>query len=265
MSMNLASSNPNAIVGVSSNILAVSTLLALASMQLFDQVEAVQKSSSGDSKKDYYEILGVPRDSTQQQIKKAFRKLAVKYHPDKNKEEGAEDKFREIAKAYDTLSDKEKRKRYDQFGEDEQRAHTFQHANFQDIFHNFDDMFGNMFHHSEQHSGSHQHQSSHQGSHFSFSFDDFFEDSEEDPFDSFFSFASNQGGHGHQHEQQHAGNSHFGSSFFGNLFEETMASSHDSHYVNHGHHSHQHHHQQQQCHQVTKQVQGTIISYTECH
>lgn len=256
--MNLASPSPNALVGVSSNLLAVSTLLAFASMQLFDTAEAVQKSAK--SPKDYYEILGVPRDSTEKQIKKAFRKLAVKYHPDKNKEEGAEEKFREIAKAYDTLSDKEKRKRYDQFGEDEQRAHTFQHGNFQDIFHNFDDIFENMFHHSEQHSQSHQHQSHHQGSHFSFSFDDFFEDSEEDPFDSFFSFASNQGGHGHQgHGQEHAANSHFGSSFFGNLFEET-ASSHDSHYVHHGHHS-----QQQQCHRVTKQVQGTIISYTECH
>ncbi len=260
--MNLVLHSPNAIA-LSNNMLAVSTLLAFVGMQLLNCADTVQ-ANSADSKKDYYEILGVSRDATEQQIKKAFRKLAVKYHPDKNKEEGAEDKFREIAKAYDTLSDKEKRKRYDQFGEDEQRAQTFQHGNFQDIFSNFDDIFGNMFHHSEhrQHH-SHAHHSSHQqNGHFSFSFDDLFEDAEEDPFDSFFNFASKSGGGGGGgagHHHPHADNSHFGASFFGNFFEETHASSHDSHH--HGHH----HHQQQRCHQVTKQVQGTIISYTECH
>jgi DnaJ-class molecular chaperone len=66
--------------------------------------------------KDFYEILGVDRGATRQEIKKAFRNLALKYHPDKNKEKDAEEKFREIAKAYETLSDDNLRRQYDQLG-----------------------------------------------------------------------------------------------------------------------------------------------------
>jgi DnaJ-class molecular chaperone len=67
---------------------------------------------------DYYKILGVPKDANDDIIKKAYRKLALKYHPDKNTEPGAPEKFREIAEAYDVLSDAEKRRIYDQFGEE---------------------------------------------------------------------------------------------------------------------------------------------------
>lgn len=64
--------------------------------------------------KDYYQILGVSRSATQEEVKKAYRKLAHKYHPDKS--EGDEKKFKEINEAYQTLSDKEKRGQYDKFG-----------------------------------------------------------------------------------------------------------------------------------------------------
>ncbi len=66
--------------------------------------------------KDYYEILGVPRDAAEADIKKAYRKLARKYHPDVSKEKGAEEKFKEVAEAYEVLKDKEKRAAYDQMG-----------------------------------------------------------------------------------------------------------------------------------------------------
>jgi len=67
---------------------------------------------------DYYSILGVNKDATAEQIKKAFRKLAVKYHPDKNQgKKEAEEKFKQINEAYEVLSDPEKRKKYDRFGE----------------------------------------------------------------------------------------------------------------------------------------------------
>ncbi|HJO60816.1 MAG: molecular chaperone DnaJ [SAR202 cluster bacterium] len=67
-------------------------------------------------KRDYYEVLGVSRNSTDDDLKKAFRKLAFKYHPDRNKEPEAEEKFKEINEAYQILSDKEKRAQYDRFG-----------------------------------------------------------------------------------------------------------------------------------------------------
>ncbi len=68
--------------------------------------------------KDYYKILGVKKDASKEEIKKAFRKLALKYHPDKNKgDKAAEEKFKEINEAYEVLSDDEKRKKYDQMGE----------------------------------------------------------------------------------------------------------------------------------------------------
>jgi len=68
--------------------------------------------------KDYYKILGVEKSASDEEIKKAYRKMALKYHPDKNKSPGAEEKFKEIAEAYDVLSDPKKRKMFDQFGED---------------------------------------------------------------------------------------------------------------------------------------------------
>ncbi len=68
------------------------------------------------SKRDYYEVLDVTKDATQADIKKSYRKMAMKYHPDRNKEKGAEDKFKEVGEAYTILSDGDKRARYDRFG-----------------------------------------------------------------------------------------------------------------------------------------------------
>ena len=67
--------------------------------------------------KDYYKILGIDRNADKSAIKKAYRKLAVKYHPDKNPgNKEAEEKFKEVSEAYEVLSDEEKRRQYDQFG-----------------------------------------------------------------------------------------------------------------------------------------------------
>ncbi|KAL7852214.1 hypothetical protein SRHO_G00179990 [Serrasalmus rhombeus] len=68
--------------------------------------------------KDYYSVLGISKGASEDEIKKAYRKQALKYHPDKNKSPGAEDKFKEIAEAYDVLSDPKKKDIYDRFGED---------------------------------------------------------------------------------------------------------------------------------------------------
>jgi len=68
------------------------------------------------AKRDYYEVLGVSRDATQEEIKKAYRRLAKRYHPDLNKDGGSAEKFKEVAEAYEVLSDPEKRAQYDRFG-----------------------------------------------------------------------------------------------------------------------------------------------------
>ena len=68
--------------------------------------------------KDYYKVLGIAKGASDEDIKKAYRKMALKFHPDKNKSAGAEEKFKEIAEAYEVLSDKKKRDIYDQYGEE---------------------------------------------------------------------------------------------------------------------------------------------------
>ena len=68
------------------------------------------------TKRDYYEILSVARNANEEEIKKAFRKLARQYHPDINQEKGAEERFKEINEAYEVLGDAQKRQAYDRFG-----------------------------------------------------------------------------------------------------------------------------------------------------
>ena len=68
------------------------------------------------AQKDYYEILGISKTATADEIKKAYRKLALQYHPDRNKTKEGEEKFKEVTKAFEVLSNEEKRKQYDQFG-----------------------------------------------------------------------------------------------------------------------------------------------------
>lgn len=76
--------------------------------------------------KDYYQILDTPRNATQDEIKRAYRKLARKFHPDINKNQGAEEKFKEVGEAYEVLSDPEKRAAYDKFGSNWQQGQDFQ-------------------------------------------------------------------------------------------------------------------------------------------
>ena len=103
------------------------------------------------SKRDYYEVLGLGKNADQGDIKKAYRKLALKYHPDKNAgDKSAEDKFKEACEAYEVLSDAEKRRRYDQFGHEGLRGagmHDFSRMNVDDIssMFGFDDLFGSIF------------------------------------------------------------------------------------------------------------------------
>ncbi|MDD5694637.1 MAG: molecular chaperone DnaJ [Bacteroidales bacterium] len=103
------------------------------------------------SKRDYYEILGVPKNADETEIKKAYRKMALKYHPDKNPgDKDAEEHFKEAAEAYEVLSNPEKRRRYDQFGHEGVRGSAGGGADgfgmsMEDIFSQFGDIFGDAF------------------------------------------------------------------------------------------------------------------------
>lgn len=97
------------------------------------------------NQRDYYEILGVQRNASPEELKKSYRKIALKYHPDKNPgDKAAEEKFKEAAEAYDVLSNAEKRQLYDQFGHEGVRgaANGAQHMNVDDIFEQFSHVFG---------------------------------------------------------------------------------------------------------------------------
>lgn len=97
------------------------------------------------SKRDYYDVLGVSKQAEANEIKSAYRKLAIKYHPDKNPDDSeAEEKFKEAAEAYEVLSNPEKRQRYDQFGHAGNSASGFGGGgmNMEDIFSQFGDIFG---------------------------------------------------------------------------------------------------------------------------
>jgi molecular chaperone DnaJ len=99
------------------------------------------------SKRDYYEVLGVAKNADDDTLKKAYRKLAMQYHPDRNPDnKAAEDKFKEAAEAYEVLSDKDKRSRYDRMGhagvDPNMGGGGFQGGNMEDIFSQFGDIFG---------------------------------------------------------------------------------------------------------------------------
>ncbi len=99
------------------------------------------------TKKDYYDILGVSRSASTEEIKKAYRKMALQYHPDRNPgNKEAEDRFKEAAEAYEVLSDAEKRQRYDHYGHEGVRGTNFREfTDVNDIFSAFGDIFGGGF------------------------------------------------------------------------------------------------------------------------
>src|ERR687885_59066 len=105
------------------------------------------------NKRDYYDVLGISKDASKEDIKNVYRKLALQYHPDRNKSSGAEEKFKEISEAYAVLSDDEKRKRYDTYGHvGSEEVFRGSEANFDEIFKDmgfggfrdiFEQIFGN--------------------------------------------------------------------------------------------------------------------------
>ncbi|KAG8005669.1 DnaJ-like protein subfamily B member 9 [Nibea albiflora] len=217
------------------------------------------------AKRDYYDILGVTKDATERQIKKAFHKLALKYHPDRNKGPDAEAKFREIAEAYETLSDDKRRREYDQFGHGpspgeghgsgggagggggsynfNQHFQSF-NFNFDDIFKDFDH-FGQQQQHQHHHFHTHHHSQNqaHQKRHF----------------DSHFQAHRETMNRQRRQFQQRA----FGGGLFDDMFEdlEKMFSfnTHSSRTENKFHGSGKQH-----CRTVTQRRGNMVTTFTDC-
>ena len=180
----------------------------------------------------YYQALGVSKKASKQEIKKAFRKLAVQYHPDKNDSPDAEEKFRKIAEAYEVLSDDDKRRQYDMSGGSGQhnykfggstRAHDF-NFNFDDLFREFeDDIFGGD--HMKNHFSGHfaRHFNNHVDTGAPFEFQDFF---------------------GHAEES------------IGNMFGDFGMDSREGSMFEHR--------TQQKCNTVTQRIGNTVTTYTQC-
>lgn len=210
---------------------------------------------------DYYEILGVKKTASDREIKKAFRKLAIKYHPDKNKDKDAEKKFQEIAQAYEVLSDTEKREKYDKFGpsafenggSQNQYGHSF---DFNDFFRHFDDAFA---FHSGHKEGHQDHGHERQGYKFNFgspqggffNFDDLFNDIEPDEQDFFSGGHAAGGGFAgfDDFDPFGSGNSFFGGSHFG----ERQVQGQRTYSSSGG-----------RCKTVTQKIGNMVTTYTQC-
>jgi molecular chaperone DnaJ len=96
--------------------------------------------------RDYYEVLGISGSASDNEIKKAYRKLAMKYHPDRNPDDKeAEESFKEATEAYEVLSDDQKRQIYDAYGHEGLKSRGYQGPDFEDIFSSFGDIFGDIF------------------------------------------------------------------------------------------------------------------------
>src|SRR5260370_10646262 len=107
----------------------------------------MKRSMMASTKRDYYEVLGVSREADAEEIKRAYRKLAMQYHPDRNVGDAeAERRFKEAAEAYEVLRDDEKRQRYDRYGHAGLQGLNVPHfSDAQSVFDLFGDLFGGLF------------------------------------------------------------------------------------------------------------------------
>lgn len=116
--------------------------------------------SDNQKDQDHYKVLGIPRTANQEEIKKAYRALAIKYHPDKNPDDkAAEDKFKSVAFAYEILGDAQKKAKYDKYGSNGMGGTGF-HMNMEDIFSQFGDIFGGDFKFNQSPGGKRVHRGS---------------------------------------------------------------------------------------------------------
>jgi len=235
----------------------------------------------------HYSVLGISPSASEKEVKKAFRKLAIKYHPDKNKDDGAQEKFQEIGAAYEILSDPEKRKQCDQFGDE-----SFQqggggsdspfgggggfHFDFSDLFRGFGD-FGDEDDDDDSHhfgGGDSFFKSFHRRGFFNDDDDDDDEDNAQED-DGFFN-SFHHGGFFNENEQgdgrdvySRGNEDAFQDSFFSDFFSDGDESGGDSFFNGHFHaesrSSSRSHTKSRNCKTVTKRVGNMVTTQTICN
>lgn len=247
----------------------------------------------GATTEDYYKLLGVEKTATEQEIKKAFRSLARQYHPDKNKDEGAEEQFRKIAEAYEVLADETQRKKYDQFGHAGGGfggfGEGFGKFDFTSFFKQFDEtmsQFTSGFKSSKR-DGSKKHKKKSGG--FNLNLDDLFSDMDFDELKFFKKRTKTDDstkGDGDRKSDEDSteehefggGDSFFGSHFKGKAFPEMNFGGFDSDSImdsfqkgfEHGFNAFKVKASEfgggsRTCRTVTKEIGGTVISYKKCN
>lgn len=260
-----------------------------------DRLVGTVSASSSNQEQNHYEILGVAKDATKQEIHRAFRQLAKKYHPDKNKDKSATDEFIKIFKAYETLSDEKKRKEYDdQSARGHTNSWTANSANnvndfdINDFFKQYEDQFlkhaqhFNNPHQSHEQYHQHYHQNIHNNMHHNqfkyhgVNLDDLFHDIDEDEFNSFGRWFDTSS---HNHDShRYAADGHFGdgASFFGSHMYHSLDDALHQYQHQHQHqHLHQHHNYHAHdgsihsnagysCQTTTKHINGVIMTQTSC-
>lgn len=215
--------------------------------------------NSQQDNQDYYEILGVKKDATKQEIHKAFRTLAKKYHPDVNKDKNAQEDFIRIFKAYETLSDEQKRKEYDNrsnpqsnFGWHSSDIDGHDFSEFFRLYKLQEELVRNS-HHFNHHGGNHH---EHHGGKFTFHGIDLEELMHGMDHDDFFGSSSNSHNYNHNHlHDDNDGTFGDGASFFGTHF----SSHHHGDYLDERRGSAGY-----SCQTITKQVNGMVMTQTSC-
>lgn len=247
-------------------------------------------SANNDNQQDYYEILGVNKDATKHEIHKAFRQLAKKYHPDKNKDKNAQDEFIKIFKAYETLSNEKKRKEYDDrsngnynhFNNNYQQTNGLNDFDINDFFKQYEDQFlkhaqffqqQHLRNHHEQHNSHHNHhhqqhfQNNANHQHFKFhgvDLDDLFHDIDENEFHSYRTMF-NTNGHVHSAWDMEGDSFGDGASFFGShLSDQIHDTIHRYNSPTGGGFYQQAASSGYSCQTITKQVNGMTMTQTSC-
>lgn len=226
------------------------------------RIPSLVEASSGETQ-DYYEILGVKKDSSKQEIHKAFRTLAKKYHPDVNKDKNAQEDFIRIFKAYETLSDEKKRSEYDNRSRSQSAygwtsGDNIQFDDVKEFFREYEEhfrMYGDYFGHQadpEHYHRGYNHHGSGRSMFHGVKLDNIFHGMDHDEFVNSIGTILNSHHHHYHYDDKDVEEFGDGASYFGQFSPQGL---HDVHHSGRGGYS---------CETITRRVNGVTMTQTKC-